>query len=146
MDFQQIQQLVTLVETSQIKQLDIQDSDTQQRIRIKNAFVENAIEADNADQNLTTTPTPTAQTAQTLSQAENVITSTQVGWLQLAPDAGSANKINVGDTVAVGDVVAWVSVMDRLLPIESRKAGRVSKILGENKQAVEYGTALFELT
>lgn len=144
MDFQQIQQLVTLVEHSQIKQLDLQESDTQQRIRIKNAFIETAVKAENADNTnppLATTTTPAVQ-----SPAQNHITSTQVGWLQLAPDAGSANKIKVGDTVAVGDVVAWVVVMDRLLPMESKKAGVVSKILGENKQAVEYGTALFELT
>jgi len=58
-----------------------------------------------------------------------------------APDAPPF--VEVGQSVKEGQTVCVIEAMKLMNEIEVRAAGRVSKILVENGQAVEYGQPLF---
>jgi acetyl-CoA carboxylase biotin carboxyl carrier protein len=51
--------------------------------------------------------------------------------------------VQVGQTVAIGDVVCVVEAMKMFNQIESDRAGVISAVLVENGQPVEYGEPLF---
>lgn len=51
----------------------------------------------------------------------------------------------VGDTVALGDVVGLVEVMKTFYEVKAEFEGKVSKILAENEAAVQAGEPLLEL-
>ncbi len=65
-----------------------------------------------------------------------------VGTVYLAPQAGSAPYIKVGDKVKKGDAVCIVESMKMFNTIEAEKDGEVVAIPVDNGQIVEYGQIL----
>jgi acetyl-CoA carboxylase biotin carboxyl carrier protein len=61
-------------------------------------------------------------------------------YLQSEP--GAAPFISVGTTVAEGDTLLIVEAMKTMNQIPSPRAGTVTRILVEDKSAVEYGAPL----
>ena len=70
------------------------------------------------------------------------VTSPMVGTFYRASSPGAKAFVEVGDEVKEGDTLCIIEAMKILNEIEADKSGRVSKILCENGQAVEYGQAL----
>ena len=68
--------------------------------------------------------------------------STFLNLIQGLEEADSG-KINVGDTVKVGQTLCIIEAMKLLNEIESEKAGVVKQILCENGQGVEFDQPLF---
>lgn len=52
---------------------------------------------------------------------------------------------NEGDDVAAGDVIGLVEVMKSFFEVKSDKAGKVSKFLAENEEAIIAGQPLAEI-
>ncbi len=76
------------------------------------------------------------------TSSPNAVKSPMVGVVYLASDPNSANYVNVGDTVAAGDTVCLIEAMKTFNPVKAHKGGRVSKILVESGDPVEYGAPL----
>ncbi len=70
------------------------------------------------------------------------VTSPMVGTFYRSASPGAKPFVEVGDEVKVGDTLCIIEAMKILNEIEADKAGKVSKILCENGQAVEYGQTL----
>ena len=70
------------------------------------------------------------------------ITSPMVGTVYLQPEPGANKFINVGDDVKSGQTLLIIEAMKTMNPIESSLQGKVTKILVENEQAVEFGQPL----
>ena len=70
------------------------------------------------------------------------IKSPMVGTVYLQPEPGANKFINVGDDVKSGQTLLIIEAMKTMNPIESSLQGRVTKILVENEQAVEFGQPL----
>jgi acetyl-CoA carboxylase biotin carboxyl carrier protein len=68
-----------------------------------------------------------------------------VGTFYRASSPTAEPFVQEGDQVKAGQVLCIIEAMKLMNEIESRAAGRVSKILVENGQAVEYGQPLFLL-
>ena len=76
--------------------------------------------------------------------SENVeITAPMVGTFYRAPSPESPFFVEEGDRVTAGQTLCIIEAMKIMNEIESEVTGRISKILMENAQAVEYGQALF---
>ena len=71
-----------------------------------------------------------------------VIKSPMVGTVYLQPEPGANKFINVGDDVKSGQTLLIIEAMKTMNPIESSLQGKVTKILVENEQAVEFGQPL----
>ena len=70
------------------------------------------------------------------------IKSPMVGTVYLQSEPGANKFISVGDDVKLGQTLLIIEAMKTMNPIESSLQGKVTKILVENEQAVEFGQPL----
>jgi acetyl-CoA carboxylase biotin carboxyl carrier protein len=73
----------------------------------------------------------------------HTVNSPMVGTFYRAPSPGSKPFVEIGQSVAVGDVMCIIEAMKILNQIESDRAGTVKRILVENGEPVEYNQPLF---
>ena len=65
-----------------------------------------------------------------------------VGTVYLQPEPGANKFVKEGDQVKNGQTLLIIEAMKTMNPIESTLQGKVSKILVENEQAIEFGQPL----
>lgn len=68
-----------------------------------------------------------------------------VGTVYMAPQAGAAPYVAVGDHVAAGDTVCIVESMKMFNEIAAECSGTIEEICVNNGQIVEYGQVLFRI-
>jgi acetyl-CoA carboxylase biotin carboxyl carrier protein len=73
------------------------------------------------------------------------IEAPMVGTFYRSPAPDAQPFVREGDPVRKGQVVCIIEAMKLMNEIESQVAGRVTKVLVENGQPVEYGQPLFVL-
>ena len=89
-------------------------------------------------------PEPTAQTPSAAPEPKGTeVTAPMVGVFYAAPAPGDEPFVHVGSKVKAGETLCIIEAMKILNEIEADKSGTVTRILGENGQAVEYGQPLF---
>lgn len=76
------------------------------------------------------------------TNSPDAVKSPMVGVVYLSSDPNAANYVNVGDVVAAGDTVCLIEAMKTFNPVKAHKGGRVTKILVESGDPVEYGAPL----
>ena len=94
-----------------------------------------------------TTPTATTPAEEVkeeidYSNSPNAVKSPMVGVVYLSSNPNSPTYVKEGDTVEVGDTVCLIEAMKTFNPVKAHKGGRVSKILVETGEPVEYGEPL----
>ena len=72
----------------------------------------------------------------------NAVKSPMVGVVYLAPNQTSDDFVSVGVDVKAGDTVCLIEAMKTFNPVKAHKSGRVTKILVEAGDPVEYGAPL----
>lgn len=87
-------------------------------------------------------PAPAISTAEDYANHPGVVKSPMVGVIYLSPEPGSANYVNVGDSVKEGDVLCLIEAMKTFNPVKATKAGKVTKVLVETGDPAEYGEPL----
>ncbi len=87
-------------------------------------------------------PAPAASAETDYSKHPGSVKSPMVGVVYLSSDPNSPNYVKVGDTVAEGDTVCLIEAMKTYNPVKAHKGGKVSKILVESGDPVEYGEPL----
>lgn len=91
--------------------------------------------------------TPAAATAAAggdsdLGSHAGAVKSPMVGTVYVAAEPGAAPFVKVGDAVNAGQTLLIVEAMKTMNPITAHKGGRVSRILIENQQPIEFGQVL----
>ena len=76
------------------------------------------------------------------SSDPRAIKSPMVGTVYLQPEPGANTFVKEGDQVKNGQTLLIIEAMKTMNPIESTLQGKVSKILVDNEQAVEFGQPL----
>lgn len=76
------------------------------------------------------------------TNSPNAVKSPMVGVVYLSADPKTPNYVKPGDTVAEGDTVCLVEAMKTFNPVKAHKGGKVTKILVESGDPVEYGEPL----
>lgn len=84
---------------------------------------------------------PAAEAAPAPTSA-NAVKCPMVGTAYLAPEPGAPDFISVGSTVKEGDTLLIIEAMKVMNTIASPRAGRVTAILIENAQPVEFDQPL----
>ena len=166
MDFKQIQELIKLVNRSNIGELCIEQNDFKIIIKQKEEPpVQTIVAAPQqmpmmAPQPQTAVPmpmppTPTSQDAAALAadqpatsaaaKADNFITikSPMIGTFYRKPSPDKPLFVEVGDEVTPGKVVCIIEAMKLFNEIESEVSGKVVKILVEDASPVEYDQPLY---
>ena len=73
---------------------------------------------------------------------QGAVTSPMVGTVYTAPEPGAADFVSEGEMVTAGQTLFIVEAMKVMNPITAPSAGKVTKILVQNAQPIEFGEAL----
>ncbi|MBC9934621.1 acetyl-CoA carboxylase biotin carboxyl carrier protein [Chitinophaga qingshengii] len=157
MDFKQIQELVKMINKSNISELSIEQDKFKITIKQKDNEVQQVITVPAAAAPIQTvvaaapaaTPAPAAATAPAAApsapKADNLITikSPMIGTFYRSAGPDKAPFINVGDEVTAGKVVCIIEAMKLFNEIESEVSGKIVKVLVDDATPVEYDQPLF---
>jgi acetyl-CoA carboxylase biotin carboxyl carrier protein len=83
--------------------------------------------------------------ASPVASAAHVVKSPMVGTFYRSASPESAAFVEVGSVVKEGQTICIIEAMKILNEIEADKSGTIVKIHPQNAQAVEYGSALFDI-
>lgn len=85
------------------------------------------------------------QTTEAISKVEdytnspNAVKSPMVGVVYLSSNPTSPNYVKEGDNVSAGDTVCLIEAMKTFNPVKAHKSGKVTKVLVETGDPIEYG-------
>jgi len=156
MDYKQIQELIKLVNKSNIGELSIEEKDFKISIKQKEEKFYQAEAPQFAQmpvysQQPVAAAYPPQQTAPISTAAEaapkvdNLITikSPMIGTFYKRPSPDKPNFVEPGDEIAPGKVVCIIEAMKLFNEIESEVSGKIVKVLVEDASPVEYDQPLF---
>jgi len=142
MDLKQIKSLVQLMIENDLSRIELREGDTHILLRRGHPGTGNPAAAPPV-------VAPAAPVAATLPPAEQpaarYIRSPMVGTFYAAADPESKPFVGVGDEVEPDTVVCLVEAMKVFNEIKAEISGRITKVLVQNAQAVEYDQPLFEV-
>ena len=150
MDKRKLEELIRLVEDSDILEIEISGPFRSVRIT-KGARAQGAAQEAVRFEAPVREPSP-APPAEVIEPGEAVadrdsglvpIVSPMVGTFYAAPSPESAAYVRQGDRINKGQVVCIVEAMKLMNEIESEVSGTIVRVLADNAQPVEYGQELF---
>ena len=148
MDLRKVKKLIELAEESGIAELEVTSGDESVRITMNAAPAVATV--------ATTVPaTPAIPQGSNASEKNSVADEVAKGTPVVAPMAGTFYRapspeaspyVEVGDTVAAGDVLCIIESMKMMHEIRSATVGTVESILVENGTPIGTGEVLFLLS
>ncbi|MBN8687643.1 MAG: acetyl-CoA carboxylase biotin carboxyl carrier protein [Chitinophagales bacterium] len=155
MDFKQIQELIKMVNKSNIGELTIEQKDFRVTIRQKEDHVTQVVSAApvQAAPVAVAAPQPAAapataapaSAAPAAAPASNLVTikSPMIGTFYRKASPDKPNFVEVGSDVTQGSVVCIIEAMKLFNEIESEISGKIVKVLVDDASPVEYDQPLF---
>lgn len=159
MDFKQIQELIKMVNKSNISELSIEQDKFKITIKQKESEVQQIVTVPaltTAVQPVSVAPQAMAAPAATSAAAppaatpaaaanSNLVTvkSPMIGTFYRSAGPDKPAFVSVGDEVSVGKVVCIIEAMKLFNEIESEVSGKIVKVLVDDASPVEYDQPLF---
>jgi acetyl-CoA carboxylase biotin carboxyl carrier protein len=158
MDFKQIQELIKLVNKSNLSELTIEEKDFKVTIKQKDEIIQQTVisgQFQQAPQAVAPAPvqaalpaTAPAAPAATVPAADDsskyiTIKSPMIGTFYRKPAPDKPLFVEVGTEVTPGKVVCIIEAMKLFNEIESEVKGKIVKVLVEDQSPVEYDQPLF---
>ena len=155
MDIEKIRELLKLVEESGIAEIEINEGDDS--VRIARVLANNSpamapqampsqFVMSSEGQPSAVEGAPAAATAESDIPEGHVISAPMVGTFYASPSPDSAAFVTVGTEVSEGATLCIIEAMKVMNQIEADKSGKISAVLVENGQPVEYGQPLFVIS
>ena len=158
MDIKQVQELVKIINKTNISEISIEEEGLKITIKQKEDAVP-AVPSAPAQQTYYAAPVPppaplapapsaeapARPVAEAPKASDNFLTikSPMIGTFYRSPSPDKPMFVNVGDDVEVGKVVCIIEAMKLFNEIESEVRGKIVKILVEDASPVEYDQPLF---
>ena len=150
MDIKQIQDLVKLINKSNIGELSIEENDFKITIKQKKEVVQNVTLPPSPPTHPGVTPpvakldVPKAKETE-IAKQDNFVTikSPMIGTFYRQAGPGKPIFVNVGDDIIPGTVVCIIEAMKLFNEIESEITGKIVKVLVEDASPVEFDQPLF---
>ena len=150
MDFKQIQELIKIINKSNIGEISVEDKDFKITIRQKEEHITQVVSSQPTQQFFG----PPAQTTEPVHEkaklpvepkADNLLTikSPMIGTFYRRASPDKPLFAEVGDEVTPGKVVCIIEAMKLFNEIESEVSGKIVKILADDASPVEYDQPLF---
>jgi acetyl-CoA carboxylase biotin carboxyl carrier protein len=155
MDFKQIQELIKMVNKSNIGELTVEQKDFRITIKQKEEQVTHVVAAPAPMQLQATSQAPAAAAqlqpaaektkspAETAAENYVTIKSPMIGTFYRRSGPDTPAFVEVGDEVSNGKIVCIIEAMKLFNEIESEVAGKIVKVLVEDASPVEYDQPLF---
>ena len=152
MDIRKVKKLIELLEESGIAEIEIKEGEESVRIsRMPPVGAPMQMPIYAAAQPLQQAALPVAGIplaaaaagGSALKSTDHVVPAPMVGTYYAAPSPGAKAYVEIGDEVKVGQVLCIIEAMKMMNQIETEKAGRVTAIMVQNGDPVEFGQPLF---
>jgi acetyl-CoA carboxylase biotin carboxyl carrier protein len=142
MDTEFVRKLAQILHEADLGEIELSDGDRRIRVARPTVTVAAAPMMAAAAAPAGVTAAATTGPASDFAKHPGVVKSPMVGTAYLAPEPGKPNFVSVGDEVTAGQTLLIIEAMKTFNPIKARKAGKVTRILIENAQPVEYDEPL----
>jgi acetyl-CoA carboxylase biotin carboxyl carrier protein len=147
MDIRKVKKLIELLEESGIAEIEIKEGEEAVRI----SRMPTGGYATHAPMPMMMPPPATAAPAIAAPVEapakpranEHVVTAPMVGTFYAAATPGAKAFVDIGDEVKVGQVLCIIEAMKMMNQIEADKSGKVTSIMAQNGDPVEFGQPLF---
>ena len=152
MDIRKIKKLIELLEESGIAEIEIKEGEEGLRISRMPAAVTQAVPQvahlgvlpAGAGAATASAALPVAESAAPKPRPnEHVITAPMVGTFYASPSPGAKAFVEIGDEIKEGQVLCIIEAMKMMNQIEADKAGRITSVMAQNGDPVEFGQPLF---
>jgi acetyl-CoA carboxylase biotin carboxyl carrier protein len=150
MDIRKVKKLIELLEESGIAEIEIKEGEEAVRIsRMPTGPYANQYQqpmmmpAPVAHITAPAAGAPAEAPAAKPRANEHVVTAPMVGTFYAAPTPGAKAFVDIGDEVKVGQVLCIIEAMKMMNQIEADKGGKVTSIMAQNGDPVEFGQPLF---
>ena len=153
MDIKQVQELVKIINKTNIAEISIEEEGFKITIKQKEEPATQYLAAPQQTYLHAPFPAPAQgvqapaplKAAETAPVVDNLITikSPMIGTFYRSPSPDKPIFVNIGDDVSVGKVVCIIEAMKLFNEIESEVKGRIVKVLVEDASPVEYDQPLF---
>jgi acetyl-CoA carboxylase biotin carboxyl carrier protein len=152
MDIRKIKKLIELLEESGIAEIEIKEGEEGLRISRMPAAATQAVPQvahlgvlpAGAGAATVSAALPAAESAAPKPRPnEHVITAPMVGTFYASPSPGAKAFVEIGDEIKVGQVLCIIEAMKMMNQIEADKAGRITSVMAQNGDPVEFGQPLF---
>lgn len=145
MDIRKIKKLIEMIGESDIAEIEIREGEESVRISrcssVLPAVAPAAAVAMTAPARAVSEPDAVEDEADRITG--HIVRSPMVGTFYRAPNPGAKPFVELGQRVEAGDTLCIIEAMKILNQIEADKAGKITKVLVENAQPVEYNQPLF---
>lgn len=150
MDFKQIQELIKIINKSNIGEISVEQKDFKITIKQKEEQVHTVVAAAPAPvvmaaPAVAAAPTAASVIAPAAPKADNLVTikSPMIGTFYRRSSPDKPAFAEIGDEVNPGKVVCIIEAMKLFNEIESEVSGKIVKVLVEDASPVEYDQPLF---
>lgn len=152
MDFKQIQELIKIINKSNIGEISIADKDFKIKIRQKEEHITQVVSSSPVRESVVVSAPPVTDSGsektkagESSKSADNLLTikSPMIGTFYRRASPDKPILAEVGDDVTQGQVVCIIEAMKLFNEIESEVSGKIVKILAEDASPVEYDQPLF---
>jgi acetyl-CoA carboxylase biotin carboxyl carrier protein len=140
MELERIRSLMSLMETSLIEELHLEEEGFSLTLRKASGIAATSRPIEGAPAKA---QPPSA--ASSPGRKTRTIATPMPGIVYLSPAPGEPPFVTVGAGVSAGQTVAIIEAMKTMTPVVSETDGIVEAVLVENEQDVEAGRALFEI-
>ena len=163
MDFEQIKELVTLINSSDLAFFELSDGNN--HIKMDKSLNRNTSESNSVNNNIkesvesesfvkkSVVSEEVTKAAKEEKKSENkeedsnvsIITSPMVGTFYSASSPDAEPFVKAGDTVSKGKIICIIEAMKLMNEIESEYSGEIVECLAKDGDMVEYGQPLFKI-
>lgn len=148
MDLKQIKGIISLMESSNLTEFEIEEKDLKLRIKRGSENAPALIATPAAATPIASASAPTPASSEEKVVEEEGVTlmkSPMVGTFYRAPSPDNPPFIEAGQKAAKGAVLCIIEAMKVMNEIKAESSGTVIEILVENGENVEYGQPLFKI-
>jgi len=153
MDIRKVKKLIELLEESGINEIEIKEGEESVRISRAPAggvpqmsYYAPSMPLPSAEAVAAAAPAASAPAPAAAPRAtEHTVQAPMVGTYYSAPAPGAKSFVQIGDEVKVGQVLCIIEAMKMMNQIESDRAGRITSVLVQNGDPVEFGQPLFSI-
>lgn len=143
-DTRLIRQLAKMLDETNLTEIEVEDGD--RKIRVARGGGVTTVAAAPAASAPAPPPPPApsggGEAATGDEDHPGAVRSPMVGTVYMSPEPGAPSFVSVGDTVAEGDTLLIIEAMKVMNQIPSPRSGKVTKLLVENAEPVEFDQPL----
>ena len=142
MDIRKVKKLIEMLEASDLEEIEIQEGEESVRL-VKKQTLDSTRTKENASSSEGQQEKQPEKEILPSTEEGEAILSPMVGTFYAAASPGAKPFASIGETIQEGDVVCIIEAMKMMNEIKSEFTGKVTSVLVENSDPVEFGQKLF---